>query len=86
MDDRTPATDQPVLNHIQELVKDEHRLYEQGEQVPLSDTDRQKLAKVEVELDQCWDLLRQRRALRVAGRDPDMAQVRSAQVVEKYEQ
>ena len=86
MNDRTPATDQPVLNHIQELVKEEHRLYEQGEQVPLSDTDRQKLAKVEVELDQCWDLLRQRRALREVGRDPDMAQVRSAQVVEKYEQ
>ena len=86
MDNTTQATDQPVLNHIQELVKEEHRLYEQGEQVPLSDTDRQKLAKVEVELDQCWDLLRQRRALREVGRDPDMAQVRSAQVVEKYEQ
>jgi hypothetical protein len=54
--------------------------------VTLSDTDRQKLTKVQVELDQCWDLLRQRRALRGAGLDPDMAQVRSAQVVEKYEQ
>jgi hypothetical protein len=86
MDNTTPATDQPVLNHIQELVKEEHRLYEQGERVPLSETDRQKLAKVQVELDQCWDLLRQRRALREVGRDPDMAQVRSAQVVEKYEQ
>jgi hypothetical protein len=67
-------------------VKEEHRLYEQGERVTLSDTDRQKLAKVQVELDQCWDLLRQRRALRGAGLDPEMAQVRSAQVVEKYEQ
>jgi hypothetical protein len=86
MDNRTQATDQPVLNHIQELVKEEHRLYEQGERVTLSDTDRQKLTKVQVELDQCWDLLRQRRALRGAGLDPDMAQVRSAQVVEKYEQ
>jgi Protein of unknown function (DUF2630) len=86
MDNTTQATDQPVLNHIQELVKEEHRLYEQGERVTLSETDRQKLTKVEVELDQCWDLLRQRRALRGAGRDPDMAQVRSAQVVEKYEQ
>jgi hypothetical protein len=75
-----------VLNHIQELVKEEHRLYEQGERVTLSDTDRQKLAKVQVELDQCWDLLRQRRALRGAGLDPEMAQVRSAQMVEKYEQ
>lgn len=86
MDDRTQATVQPVLNHIQELVKEEHRLFEQDERVPLTETDRQKLTKVEVELDQCWDLLRQRRALRGAGRDPDMAQVRSAQVVEKYEQ
>jgi hypothetical protein len=86
MDNRTQATDQPVLSHIQELVKEEHRLYEQGERVTLSDTDRQKLVKVQVELDQCWDLLRQRRALRGAGLDPEMAQVRSAQVVEKYEQ
>ena len=86
MDNTTQATDQPVLNHIQELVKEEHRLYEQGERVTLSETDRQKLAKVQVELDQCWDLLRQRRALRGAGRDPGMAQVRSAQMVEKYEQ
>ena len=65
-------------------TREEHRLYEQGERGTLSETDRQKLTKVEV--DQCWDLLRQRRALRGAGRDPDMAQVRSAQVVEKYEQ
>jgi uncharacterized protein DUF2630 len=86
MDNRTQATDQPVLNHIQELVKEEHRLYEQGERERLSDTDHQKLVKVQVELDQCWDLLRQRRALRGAGLDPDMAQVRSPQVVEKYEQ
>ena len=86
MDNRTQATDQPVLNHIQDLVKEEHRLYEQGERVTLSDTDRQKLAKVQVELDQCWDLLRQRRALRGAGLDPETAQVRSAQMVEKYEQ
>jgi hypothetical protein len=86
MDNKPPATDQPVLNHIQELVTEEHQLYEQGELGRLSDTDRQKLAKVQVELDQCWDLLRQRRALRGAGLDPDMAQVRPPQVVEKYEQ
>ena len=86
MDNRTQATDQPVLTHIQELVKEEHQLYEQGERATLTDTERQKLAKVQVELDQCWDLLRQRRALRGAGLDPGMAQVRSAQVVEKYEQ
>lgn len=86
MDNKIQALDQPVLNHIQELVKEEHRLFEQGEHGVLSDTDRQKLATVQVELDQCWDLLRQRRALRGAGLDPDRAQVRPAQVVEKYEQ
>ena len=86
MDTTTQATDQPVLNHIQELVKEEHRLYEQGERMTLADIDRQTLARVQVELDQCWDLLRQRRALREAGRNPGLAQVRSAQVVEKYEQ
>ena len=86
MENTTQATDQPVLNHIQGLVKEEHRLYEQGERVTLSDTDRQKLAKVQVELDQCWDLLRQRRALRDVGLDPNMAQLRSSHVVENYEQ
>lgn len=86
MDNKTQATDQPVLNHMQELVEEEHRLYEQGEKTTLEDADRQRLAKVQVELDQCWDLLRQRRALPGAGLDPDMAQVRPAQVVEKYEQ
>lgn len=86
MDNKTQATDQPVLNHMQELVEEEHRLYEQGEKTTLEDADCQRLAKVQVELDQCWDLLRQRRALRGAGLDPDMAQVRPAQVVEKYEQ
>jgi hypothetical protein len=79
-------TDQPVLNHIQELVREEHQLYQQAEREQLNDTDRQRLAKAQVELDQCWDLLRQRRALRSAGLDPDMAQVRPPQVVEQYEQ
>lgn len=86
MDNTTQATDQLVLNHIQDLVTEEHQLYAQGERVTLTDPERHKLAKVHVELDQCWDLLRQRRALREAGRNPDLAQVRSAQVVEKYEQ
>jgi Protein of unknown function (DUF2630) len=86
MDHKTQASDQPVLNQIQELVKEEHRLFEQGENTTLGNVDSQRLAKVQVELDQCWDLLRQRRALRGAGQDPDMAQVRPAQVVENYEQ
>ena len=75
--------DQPVLNHIQCLVAEEQRLYQQGK---LPQADRKRLAQVQVELDQCWDLLRQRRALRDVGLDPDDAQVRPPQVVENYEQ
>lgn len=77
------AEDQPVLNYIQNLVAEEHRLYEQG---ALPKSDRKRLAQIQVELDQCWDLLRQRRALRDVGLDPDEAEVRPPQVVENYEQ
>ena len=86
MDQKTNDTDQPVLSHIQQLVEEEHQLYERGERSTLSDAERRKLGKVQVELDRCWDLLRQRRALRAVGADPDQAQVRPAQVVENYEQ
>ena len=75
--------DQPVLNHIQHLVEEEHRLHEQRAHPK---ADRKRLAQVQVELDQCWDLLRQRRALRDVGLDPDEAEVRPPQVVENYEQ
>jgi hypothetical protein len=75
--------DQPVLNHIQHLVAEEHRLYEQRAH---PQADRKRLVQVQVELDQCWDLLRQRRALRDVGLDPDEAEVRPPQVVENYEQ
>jgi hypothetical protein len=75
--------DQPVLNHIQRLVAEEHRLYELRAH---PQADRERLVQVQVELDQCWDLLRQRRALRDVGLDPDDAQVRPPQVVENYEQ
>jgi len=75
--------DQPVLNHIQRLVEEEHRLHEQRTH---AEVDHQRLVQVQVELDQCWDLLRQRRALRDFGRDPDDAQVRPPEVVENYEQ
>jgi uncharacterized protein DUF2630 len=76
-------TDQPVRDHIERLVKEEHRLYGQKS---LSDADHERLKKVQIELDQCWDLLRQRRALREFHDDPDQARVRPPEVVEKYEQ
>lgn len=75
--------DGAVLGHIDQLVRDEERLYSQGE---LSMEDREQLAKLKVELDQCWDLLRQRRALREFGEDPDKAKLRPAKIVENYEQ
>ena len=77
------SKDQPVLGHIDRLVKEEERLYAQS---ALTDDDRGRLAKIKVELDQCWDLLRQRRALREFGRDPEQAKVRPAKIVENYEQ
>ncbi len=79
----THPQDQPVLNYIQRLVEEEHRLYEQK---ALAKADRKRLARLQVELDQCWDLLRQRRALRDVGLDPDEAEVRPPQIVENYEQ
>ena len=75
--------DQPVLKHIEALVKEEHQLH--GEK-SRTDRDHARLEAIQVELDQCWDLLRQRRALREFGEDPDHAKVRPADVVEKYEQ
>ncbi|HEV3491314.1 MAG TPA: DUF2630 family protein [Reyranella sp.] len=75
------TTDKNVLGHIEELVTEEKKLYAQGE---MSDAERERLAKINVELDRCWDLLRQRRALREYGRNPDEAEVRPAKVVENY--
>jgi NAD+--asparagine ADP-ribosyltransferase len=76
------SSEQQVLNHIQELVDEEHNLYNKE---ALTEEDRKRLNNLEVQLDQCWDLLRQRRALRDAGDDPEKAHVRPAEVVEKYE-
>jgi len=75
--------DHSVLDHINRLVSEEEQLYGKTE---LSGDDNERLAKLKVELDQCWDLLRQRRALREFGKDPEKAKVRSAKVVENYEQ
>ena len=77
------AEDQSIVKSIRQLAVEEHRLYSHE---ALTDTDRARLAKINVELDQCWDLLRQRQALRDAGRNPDAAHVRPPEVVENYEQ
>ena len=75
--------DQTVLSHIDQLVKEEEGLYGKN---GLTDDDRVRLKELKIELDQCWDLLRQRRALREFGEDPDKAKVRPAGIVENYEQ
>jgi hypothetical protein len=77
------SDDRSVLGHIDQLVKEEERLYAQSE---LQDEDRTRLAALKVELDQCWDLLCQRRALREFGKNPDEAKVRPSEIVENYEQ
>ena len=75
------TTDQTVLKHIEDLVAEEKKLYAQG---GVSDAEKKKLDQINVELDRCWDLLRQRRALREFGRNPDDAEVRPAKTVENY--
>jgi sigma54-dependent transcription regulator len=65
------------------LRKDEESQAEQGHTDVVGD-DAGRLSAIKVELDQLWDLLRQRRALRSAGRDPDDAQMRDADTVERY--
>jgi hypothetical protein len=78
--------DQDLIERIDNLVGEEHGLREKAEGQGISEDDRARLAKIEVALDQCWDLLRQRRGLRDRGEDPDQAQVRDPGTVEGYRQ
>jgi uncharacterized protein DUF2630 len=71
--------DKQISSRIGELIAEEHALERQGEE-----PDHQRLKALEVELDQCWDLLRQRRARRSAGEDPEDAAARPGNVVEGY--
>lgn len=73
-----------VMDAIQKLAHEEHQLREREGAGALSDTDRARLGDIEVTLDQCWDLLRQRRARSAAGLDPDEARVRDEDTVENY--
>ena len=78
--------DEGIHERIEQLVAEEHELYERGSEGGLSEEEDRRLESIKVGLDQCWDLLRQRRALREAGLDADAARVRGAEVVERYEQ
>jgi hypothetical protein len=80
--------DEAVLSQINDLVAEEQRLLESSRMGDggLNEQEEARLKAVEVSLDQCWDLLRQRRAARNAGLDPDDADVRDADTVESYKQ
>ena len=76
--------DLDVVRRINELAEEEHRLENDHEGGPLADDERRRIKELEVALDQCWDLLRQRRARRSAGQNPDDAAARSTSTVEHY--
>lgn len=78
--------DGQIHGTIEQLVAEEHELWRRESAGDVSDADRRRLEELKISLDQCWDFLRQRRALREAGLDPDAAQGRSEEVVEHYEQ
>ncbi len=81
-----PSDDPAIFTRISDLVEEERKLRESHTGTPLRQDDLRRLEVVEVELDQCWDLLNQRRALREYGGDPDGATVRNESTVERYQQ
>jgi Protein of unknown function (DUF2630) len=78
--------DQQVLERIDKLVQEEEQLLHRHEGEGLDDDEHARLDELKVQLDKAWDYLRQRRALRRAGDDPDEASVRDGGTVEDYEQ
>jgi Protein of unknown function (DUF2630) len=78
--------DPQIHGTIERLVEEEHELWERESAGNAGDEDRRRLEEIKASLDQCWDLLRQRRALRDAGKDPDGAEARRPDIVERYEQ
>ncbi|WP_228993798.1 DUF2630 family protein [Streptomyces sp. DH8] len=78
-------TDREIFEHIDELVAEERDLRDRSvARMGLSTDEKARLRAVEVQLDQCWDLLRRRRALSEYGEDPSAAKVRPADEVEGY--
>ena len=78
--------DHDIVRRIGELSDEEHRLESAHAGEALSESELSRMKEIEVALDQCWDLLRQRRARRHAGQDPEAASARSEEVVERYQQ
>jgi len=78
--------DSQLLHTIEQLVTEEHTLMKQAESGEMDEAQHARMHDLEVKLDQCWDLLRQRRARREFGLNPDEAKVRDEQIVEHYQQ
>jgi uncharacterized protein YjaG (DUF416 family) len=78
--------DAEIVHRISELAAEEHRLEGAHAGQEITAEELQRLKAVEVALDQCWDLLRQRRARRRVGEDPDGASARPEDIVERYQQ
>jgi uncharacterized protein DUF2630 len=76
--------DQNVIDRINQLANEEHELFEKESEGSATKAERERLKWLEVSLDQCWDLLHQRRARRNAGLDPNEAQPRDVKTVEGY--
>ena len=76
--------DQEVVDRINELAHEEHELFERAGKEEISPTEHERLKFLQARLDQCWDLLHQRRARRAAGMNPDEASVRDERTVEGY--
>ncbi|WP_159230430.1 DUF2630 family protein [Mycolicibacterium vanbaalenii] len=79
------ASDRDILDRVNELISQENELRDKLQHREIDESEEhRRLQSIEVQLDQCWDLLRQRRALRNSGGDPRDAQVRPAGEVEGY--
>jgi hypothetical protein len=76
--------DKKVTDNIDELAREEHELFERESRGTATDADRERLQRLQIMLDQCWDLLRQRQARRAAGLDPEGARLRDEKTVEGY--
>ena len=76
--------DKDLIERINELANEEHELFQKESRGEVDDAERERIEQLQVTLDQCWDLLHQRRARRNAGLDPDDAEVRDARTVEGY--
>lgn len=76
--------DKNILQLIDKLAREEHDLFKNESHGKSTNTDRERLLQLQTLLDQCWDLLRQRRAKREFGQDPDEARPRDEKTIKSY--